>query len=136
MFYHREKELNAIRSVINEKSDRAKGILIWGVRRCGKSTLIKDALKDYEGVFINMECAEVSFEKNMEIFASIAAEETGLDYLKYVTDFSKLVIMLAKTGKDTVILLDEYQALKKVIRKEILTQFCNLLSTLSPHQSR
>ncbi len=113
MFYHREKELNAIRSVISQKGDKAKGILIWGVRRCGKSTLVKEALKDYEGVFINMECAEVSYEKNMEIFASIAAEETGLDYLKYVTDFSKLVTMLSKTGKDTVILLDEYQALKK-----------------------
>ncbi len=55
MFIGREKELNQITEVIREKKGKAKGILVWGVRRCGKSTLIKEAMKSFDGAFINME---------------------------------------------------------------------------------
>lgn len=132
MFIGREKELSQIANVIREKKGKAKGILVWGVRRCGKSTLIKEAMKTFDGVFINMECAEVGTEKNIEMFASISAEATGLEYLTYIRDFTQILKLLDQTGKETVILLDEYQFLKDGYRQGNFDSFIQIaLDTLS-----
>ncbi len=52
MFYNREKELKALLDVANERKGKAKGILIYGRRRCGKSTLVREAMKEFDGIFI------------------------------------------------------------------------------------
>lgn len=132
MFIGREKELNQITEVIKEKKGKAKGILVWGVRRCGKSTLIKEAMKSFDGTFINMECAEVGAEKNIEMFASISAEATGMEYLNYIKDFTQLLKLLDQTGRETVVLLDEYQFLKAGYSQGNFDSFIQIaLDTLS-----
>lgn len=132
MFYNREKEIQQIHDVVGMKNGKAKGILVWGIRRSGKSTLIKEAMKDFDGNFINFECAIVSFEKNMEMLASACAEETGLGYLAYITDFSNLMKLLDQSGKDTVILLDEYQFIKNGYRDGNFDSFVQIaLDSLS-----
>ncbi len=132
MFYHREKELQKITNTISEKKGKAKGILVWGVRRCGKSTLIQEAMKHFDGIFINMECGEIGFSRNIEILASIAAEATGLEYLAYIKDFTQLMKLIDQTGKETVILLDEYQFLKNSYDKGNFDSFIQMaLDTLS-----
>lgn len=113
MFRNREIELEKISTVISEKRGKAKGILVWGIRRSGKSTLIKEALNRFDGIFVDVEAAKVSFEKNMELFALAAAEASGLDYLKYIGNFNEILKILDGTGRETVVLLDEYQFLKQ-----------------------
>ena len=55
-------------------------------------------MKSFDGAFINMECAEVGAEKNIEMFASISAEATGMEYLNYIKDFTQLLKLLDQTG--------------------------------------
>lgn len=132
MFLNREKELARIREVVRTKNGKAKGILVWGIRRSGKSTLIKEAMKSFDGIFINMECAEVSFEKNMEMFSSVSAEETGMEYLSYIRDFNSLLKALDQNGKDTVVLIDEYQFMKNAYRNGNFDSFVQIaLDSLS-----
>ncbi len=126
MFLNREVELEKINRVISEKKGRAKGILVWGIRRSGKSTLIKEALKGYAGIFVDMEAGKVSFEKNIQLLASAAAEASGLDYLKYVNDFNEILKILDVNGKETVVLLDEYQFLKEGYEKGSFDSFVQI----------
>ena len=61
MFYGRKKEINLIKSIFNENN---KAILIYGKRRVGKTTLIKEAIKEYDSIYF--ECLEDTIEKNIE----------------------------------------------------------------------
>ena len=61
MFYGRKKEINLIKSVFNENN---KAFLIYGKRRVGKTTLIKESIKEYDSIYF--ECLEDTIEKNIE----------------------------------------------------------------------
>ena len=50
MFIGREKELNILKKMYQEKE--LTGAIIYGRRRFGKSTLIKESSKDFDGIFI------------------------------------------------------------------------------------
>ena len=51
MFYGRKKEINLIKNVFKENNN---AILIYGKRRVGKTTLIKESIKEY-GLVIRKE---------------------------------------------------------------------------------
>ena len=49
MFYGRERELRQLREEINKQGQKS-AVLIYGKRRVGKSTLIREAAKSFHGV--------------------------------------------------------------------------------------
>ena len=49
MFLNRKVELEQIKHVINETRTHSAAIMIYGRRRVGKSALVREALKDYNG---------------------------------------------------------------------------------------
>lgn len=55
-FIGRKEELKILSHVLSKKGYH--GVLVYGRRRQGKSALIKEALKAYEGKLINYQCID------------------------------------------------------------------------------
>ena len=51
MFIARKKELAELKTEFS--SNKKSAVLIYGKRRIGKSTLIKEASKDFDGIVVN-----------------------------------------------------------------------------------
>ena len=113
MFYNREKELRQIQNIVNAPNERCKGILLYGRRRCGKTALVREALKDFDGYFIEFECAETLFDINIRNLASLAAETLGLGFLASINNLIDLVKAIEREKKKIVLFIDEYQFLRK-----------------------
>ena len=54
MFIGRKKELTELKEKIN--NNRFEAILLYGRRRIGKTELIKEAAKSFDGIYIYYEC--------------------------------------------------------------------------------
>ena len=66
MFIGREKELHELTSELSNQNKKS-AILIYGKRRVGKSTLIKEASKSWDGTVIHHICVNSTFEGNMTL---------------------------------------------------------------------
>ena len=110
MFYGRKKEINLIKSVFNENN---KAILIYGKRRIGKTTLIKESIKEYDSIYF--ECLEDTIEKNIESFKETMSKQ-GVIVPPYVTfnDFIDVFSYLDSLNKKYVVVIDEYPYLKSL----------------------
>lgn len=64
MFVAREKELKELKGKLLD--DRFESILIYGRRRIGKTELIKEAAKQFNGLFIYYECKHSLLGDNIE----------------------------------------------------------------------
>ena len=110
MFYGRKKEINLIKSVFNENNN---AILIYGKRRVGKTTLIKESIKEYDSIYF--ECLEDTIEKNIESFKETMTKQ-GVIVPSYVTfnDFIDVFSYLDSLNKKYVVVIDEYPYLKSL----------------------
>jgi AAA+ ATPase superfamily predicted ATPase len=110
VFYGRKKEINLIKSVFNENN---KAILIYGKRRVGKTTLIKESIKEYDSIYF--ECLEDTIEKNIESFKETMSKQ-GVIVPSYVTfnDFIDIFSYLDSLNQKYVIVIDEYPYLKSL----------------------
>lgn len=61
MFIGRSRELEELNNSFSDWT-RKTAVLIYGKKRVGKSTLIKEAAKSFNGVVINHLCISSSFE--------------------------------------------------------------------------
>lgn len=113
MFFNREKEIKTIKDVINKKNTGTSCILVYGRRRVGKSTLVRESLKDYDGIYIEFECAESLFDSNMKRLASLTANTLNMPFMSSIQDPLSLLSAIDNQGKDVVLFIDEYQYLKK-----------------------
>ena len=115
MFIGREKELEQLRKELNKKSKSA--ILIYGKRRIGKSTLIAEALKGFDGIVINHLCVQSSFVGNMEMLYRSVSRAMDLPNVRFETLFD-LFDYLGSQKKKIAIVLDEYPYLKESMKKK------------------
>ena len=108
MFYGRKKEINLIKSVFNENNN---AILIYGKRRVGKTTLIKESIKEYDSIYF--ECLEDTIEKNIETFKETMTMQ-GVSVPSYISfnDFIDVFSFLDSLNKKYVVVIDEYPYLK------------------------
>ena len=87
MFRNRENEIQAIRALINRQSERCKAFLVYGKRRIGKSLLIKEAMKGYDGIFINFISTSESYDRIIRDLARTVAEaDARLSHFASMTD--------------------------------------------------
>lgn len=108
MFLGREKELAAIRNCINDGGN----IMVYGPRRVGKTTLLKEALKESHRKIIWYECIECSYEYNIELLAKSAALALSKSYLQYIRDIFELFDAIDECATKCVVVVDEYPYLK------------------------
>ena len=111
MFVGREKELSDIGKELSSW-ERKTAILIYGKRRVGKSTLINQASKDFDGIVINHLCVASTFEGNLELIYRSVSETLGLPPIHF-DSLSALMDFLAKQEKKILFIIDEYPYLKQ-----------------------
>ncbi|WP_297489922.1 ATP-binding protein [Thermococcus sp.] len=109
MFVNRKRELEFLER--KWKEGGAQLIIIYGRRRVGKTTLLKEFLRGREGVYF-LATAD-SMGENVKELAEKFAELTGRGYFKEVKDFGRLFRYLGEEIKNerVAVVLDEFQYL-------------------------
>ena len=131
MFVDREEELDKLEKQFSSNSRTA--VLVYGKRRVGKSTLIAQAAKVFDGTVVEHLCAQSSYEGNLELLCRSVGRSLGLptmrfDYLQDLFDF------LNGLDKRILLVIDEYQYLKQSrTGNEVDSLFQAIVDSLSPN---
>lgn len=115
MFIGREKELGQLNVELSAWK-RKTVVLVYGKRRVGKSTLIKEAAKKFDGVVINHMCVTSTFEGNMELIYQSVSEAVGLPNIRFGS-LSEMMDYLGMIDKKVLLIIDEYPYLKQTKKK-------------------
>ena len=67
MFRGREKEIAILKKQFSQ--DKRTAVLVYGKRRIGKTTLILEASKAFDGVVVCHTCVKSSYEGNLDLLA-------------------------------------------------------------------
>ena len=115
MFIGREKEYAQLTAELCSWKRRT-AVLIYGKRRVGKSTLIREAAKSFDGVVINHLCVTSTFEGNLELIYKSVSEGLELPNIRFDSLFD-MMDYLKTLDKKILIILDEYPYLKQTKKK-------------------
>lgn len=129
MFIGREKELNELYQEL--KSKRKSAVLIYGKRRIGKSTLISQASKSFDGTIINHLFVKSSFEGNLTLLCRSIM--TALDLPKSISfnNLFDLFDFIKKQNRPMLIIFDEYQYFKSSLKDGELDSYIqHIIDTL------
>ena len=108
MFIGRQRELKVLEGFFNDKG----ALLVYGLRRIGKTTLIKKALSDSGRPFVYFECQKASEATNASLFVDLLREQ--LDFPRAVfVDFLSVFRALRSCCRDFVFVIDEYSTMKE-----------------------
>lgn len=113
MFYARERELKKLRKEV--AGTRKTAVLVYGKRRVGKSTLIAEAAKAFDGVVINHLCARSSYQGNLTLLCRSIALSLGLPNFTLPT-LADVFDFLAAQGRQMLVVIDEYQYFKESLK--------------------
>lgn len=116
MFIGRKKELEALMPEFSQWKKRT-AILVYGKRRVGKSTLIKEAAKAFDGIVINHLCVASTFEGNLELIYKSVSESLSLPYMRFESLFA-MMDYLKTLDKKILLIVDEYPYLKQTRKKK------------------
>ena len=111
MFIGREKELNALTAELSGWK-RKTAVLIYGKRRVGKSTLILEATRSFDGVVINHLCVTSTFEGNLELIYKSVCEALSLPGMQFESLFG-MMDYLKMLDRKILLVIDEYPYLKQ-----------------------
>ena len=115
MFVGRTRELQELSEELSNWKKKS-AILVYGKRRVGKSTLIKEASKDFDGIVINHLCVQSTFEGNLDLIYQSVSEGLGLPSMKFVSLFA-MMDYLKTVDRKILLILDEYPYLKQTKKK-------------------
>ncbi len=115
MFIAREKELAQLKSELSSWKRRT-AVLVYGKRRVGKSTLLKEAAKSFDGVVINHMCVTSTFEGNLDLIYQSVSEGLGLPNIRFNSLF-EMLDYLKTQDKKILLIIDEYPYLKQTKKK-------------------
>ena len=115
MFIGRTRELQELSAEITYWN-RKTAVLVYGKRRVGKSTLIKEAAKDFDGVVINHICVQSTFEGNLDLIYRSVSAGLSLPDMKFDSLFA-MMDFLRTLDKKILLIIDEYPYLKQTKKK-------------------
>ena len=81
-------------------------MLVYGKRRVGKTTLLREAAKRFEGVVINHMCVTSTFEGNLELIYQSISEGLGLPNIRFGS-FFEMMDFLKTIDKKIPLIIDE-----------------------------
>ena len=111
-FVGRQGELEKLRRKL--ESDRSENILIYGRRRVGKSELIREALKDADGIVIPYVCRKAPFAQNFSGLAQAVTHAFDESYVTFQNLAGLLSYVFHRASQQKVILfIDEYPFLRE-----------------------
>lgn len=127
MFVDRENELNLLESEFAQEKFRF--CVIYGRRRVGKTTLIKEFIKNKKHIYFlaTLESEKILLEK----FKSIVSDVYNDDFLRKVEvkSFEEIFRYLASKNEKIVVVIDEFQYLARV-NPAISSIFQNIIDNL------
>lgn len=109
MFYHRLEEIRTVRNFL---SSDGHGMLVYGRRRVGKTTLINKALEDYAGKLVFFQCTSESYESNCNQLVGEMEISLG-GYWGRFDSFHDIFRLLVSLDMPIAVVLDEYNELKE-----------------------
>lgn len=114
-FVGREKEIKRIDKALH--ANRFQAIVLYGRRRIGKSTLIKEVLKRSDLNSIYYEWRQTSEESNVKSFLSVVSEQLNLPVLGY-SSIEEALEYIFKLSVNTpfILVIDEYPYLQKTVK--------------------
>lgn len=109
-FIGREKEKEKLVSFLSSKGQKAA--LVYGLRRVGKTALIRECAKGFEGTVISYFSLLAPLEENIGYFSKQVFETLGLngikaDSLEFVFNYLK-----REGNRRFLVIIDEYQYMK------------------------
>ena len=129
MFFNRTEELNTIKKALN--SNKKTVILLYGKRRVGKSALIREANKSFNGIRVNFICIKSTFDGNLTLFSKCICEAFNVPRVTFET-LDDAFAFIEKQQKKTCVIIDEYQYLKETLKEgevdSLLQIICDKLS--------
>lgn len=120
MFYGRKKELELLKKEFKKK---ASSILIYGKRKIGKTTLVKEACKDIsDKIVIYYECIKDTLENNIKKIIELLKNINIISATTTLTNltFSNLFDYLNELNKEIILIIDEYPYLKEFANSKTL----------------
>ncbi len=130
MFHGREKELSYLSRQFASEGKTA--VLVYGKRRVGKTTLIAEAAKTFDGVVINHLCARSTFEGNLSLLCRSVAQGLGLPAFTVAT-LADLFDFLKAQNRRILVVIDEYQYFKEsALKGEVDSYMQSIIDSLPP----
>ena len=130
-FIGRQKELSLLQEQLSKPSS---AVMVYGKRKVGKTTLIKQAFDEAKEPYVYYECLKSSLQDNVNGFVKELVR-TGvfpisLSFSSFVDVFSYLKTL----GKTLNIVIDEYPYLKLMESPELVdSQFQNIIDNHIGH---
>ena len=115
MFVGRSGELQLLLEAFKEKRSAT---LLYGKRRVGKTTLIKEALEKQQKTYVYYECLRGTMRDNID---GLTQELTRLKILTFATtfpSFQDVFAYLNTLSQQFIIVIDEYPYLKSMTQPE------------------
>lgn len=125
MFIGRQKELRQLSAELTGWK-RKTAVLVYGKRRVGKSTLIKEAAKSFDGVVINHMCVSSTFEGNLELIYRSVSEALSMPVVQFESLFA-MMDYLGKLDKKILLIIDEYPYLKQTKKKNEVDSYMQVV---------
>ena len=108
MFIARKNELRKVKSFLSSDDN---AMLVYGKWRVGKTRLIKEALKDFDGIVVSYQCTAESYEINLEYFTAEVKASFSIPFLSFKTFYEAFVFFVSQK-KRILVVIDEYGELK------------------------
>lgn len=108
MFIGRKYEQSKIISLL----EKGRAMLVYGLRRVGKTTLIKNTLEKQKAEYVYFECEKTSEESNVYSLVALLNEKYSESYGEYKT-FKQVFELINKHYKNLTIVIDEYSYMKE-----------------------
>ena len=125
MFIGRQKELQQLKTELSDWK-RKTAVLIYGKRRVGKSTLIKEATKSFDGIVINHMCVSSTFEGNLELIYQSVSEGLSVPKIQFESLFA-MMDYLKTLNKKILLIIDEYPYLKQTRKKNEVDSYMQVV---------
>ncbi len=120
MFYARQDELKRLQRQLAQPTKTA--VLVYGKRCIGKSTLIKEAAKTFDGTVINYLCVQSSYEGNLSLLSRSICQSLHFPQMQF-TQLHDIFTFLGTQNQNILLILDEYQYLKNTGRKNEIDSY-------------
>ena len=112
MFIGRKQELKELKEKYN--TDKVEVISVLGRRRVGKSQLVFESYKDFDGLVIPYECSDTGYKENLKEIEKKIKEKTGQNYIHFDSLFDVLMFLEQEASKQKILfIIDEYPYMRE-----------------------
>lgn len=112
MFVGRKEELEQLKSLYDSATTEIISVL--GRRRVGKSQLIFNSYKDFNGLVISYECSATTYKSNIDNINVLIRKTFNNDYLSFSSLYDILLFLQNEAKKQKILfIIDEYPYMRE-----------------------